>query len=204
MPRTDKRQRLRMDPTVRRAMIIDAATEMFAEQGYDTVSVAQIAERVQGSEALVYRYFPSKSALYTEALQIAFSETFETIENNLANIAPDLPWYAAAKEISNASMDYFSTDRQLQTKLLSAVREPAAAGQIRENWVNYGMTIADRILPEEFSRVPVMVESCIAGWARTVFAWVRDGHPADQREIINAALVETMLGIQRALHEADK
>lgn len=193
-----------MDPSVRRALIVDAATEMFAENGYDNVSVAQIAERVQGSEALVYRYFPSKAELYTEALQKAFVETFATIEQNLANISPHLPWYEAAGEISRASMEYFSTDRQLQTQLLSAVHEPSAAIRIRESWIEYGMTIADRMLPDEFHKVPVLVESCIAGWARTVFAWVRDGHPDDQREIINAALVETMLGIYRALQEAEK
>ncbi|MBN9375160.1 MAG: TetR/AcrR family transcriptional regulator [Cellulomonas sp.] len=46
-----------------RARLTDAAFELFAEQGYDATTVAQIAERVGVTEMTFYRHFGSKDAV---------------------------------------------------------------------------------------------------------------------------------------------
>ena len=64
VPRTDRLPRRRLDPAQRRAVILDAAREAFAAAPYAAVSVAGIAAAAGSSEALVHRYFASKSGLY--------------------------------------------------------------------------------------------------------------------------------------------
>jgi AcrR family transcriptional regulator len=62
--RTDRRPRRRLDPAQRRDAILDAAREAFATAPYAAVGVAGIAAAAGASEALVHRYFTSKSGLY--------------------------------------------------------------------------------------------------------------------------------------------
>ncbi|MDO7883073.1 TetR/AcrR family transcriptional regulator [Salinibacterium soli] len=46
-----------------RARLLAVALELFADQGYDDTSIAQIAERAGVSEMTFFRYFPSKESL---------------------------------------------------------------------------------------------------------------------------------------------
>ncbi len=62
------RQGARLKRTDRRAAILEAATPLFAEQGFHGVSIRQIADAARVSEALLYRHFASKEALF-EAIQ---------------------------------------------------------------------------------------------------------------------------------------
>jgi AcrR family transcriptional regulator len=48
---------------VRRA-ILDAARELFVDEGYQHVSIRKIAERIEYSPAAIYSYFPSKDDIF--------------------------------------------------------------------------------------------------------------------------------------------
>ena len=50
-----------------RDRIVDAATELFAERGFDAVSVVEIAERAGVVEKTVFNHFPVKEGLVFEA-----------------------------------------------------------------------------------------------------------------------------------------
>jgi len=52
----------------RRQEILDAAAAIFAEQGFDGTSIADIARRCGGSKALLYHYYQSKEALLFDML----------------------------------------------------------------------------------------------------------------------------------------
>lgn len=56
------------DPEAERA-IIDATLEIMAEQGFEGLRVADVAERARVSKATMYRRWPSKSELVVAALQ---------------------------------------------------------------------------------------------------------------------------------------
>lgn len=53
----------------RRNSILEAATTAFAAKGYDGARTLEIAEAAGVSEALLYRHFPSKQALYETVLE---------------------------------------------------------------------------------------------------------------------------------------
>lgn len=53
----------------REAAILDVAWQVFLKDGYVGASTAEICERVGGSKATLYSYFPSKEALFLAAVQ---------------------------------------------------------------------------------------------------------------------------------------
>jgi len=67
-PMTHPRRRLR--PEQRRAEILDAALEVFAERGYRGASLAAVADKVGLTQQGVLHYFPSKDALLIEVLRL--------------------------------------------------------------------------------------------------------------------------------------
>lgn len=55
----------------RKRSIINAARPLFAEKGFHGTSMREIARAAEVSEALIYKHFPSKEALYEELLDYA-------------------------------------------------------------------------------------------------------------------------------------
>jgi len=53
----------------RKRSIINAARPLFAEKGFHGTSIREIARAADVSEALIYKHFPSKEALYDELLE---------------------------------------------------------------------------------------------------------------------------------------
>lgn len=59
----------RVKTSERREAILDAATTVFKEMGFDKASMDIIAARVGSSKATIYRYFESKEVLFNELIQ---------------------------------------------------------------------------------------------------------------------------------------
>ena len=57
-----------------RARILDAARELFAEHGFDNVTMRKIAERIEYTQAALYFHFPDKDALIRELCVHDFHE----------------------------------------------------------------------------------------------------------------------------------
>lgn len=69
-----KERRERQKETLRRE-ILDAASEMFAQEGYQNVSMRKIAEKIEYSPTTIYLYFHNKA----ELLLTICDETFEKL-----------------------------------------------------------------------------------------------------------------------------
>lgn len=70
-------KRTRLPGSERRAQIISAARRVFSQHGYDGAKTLQIAREANVSEALVYRHFVSKLALYRAVLRQIFQDQDE-------------------------------------------------------------------------------------------------------------------------------
>jgi len=53
----------------RRAQIAEVAVSLFARRGFDGVTTREIAKAAGVSEAILFRHFPTKKALYTEIIK---------------------------------------------------------------------------------------------------------------------------------------
>lgn len=65
------RRRTRLSAERRRALILDAATVVFTEHGYQRGKVSDIARRVGVSEPVVFQNFGTKAALFAAVLEQA-------------------------------------------------------------------------------------------------------------------------------------
>ncbi|MEV6325624.1 TetR/AcrR family transcriptional regulator [Nocardia sp. NPDC051787] len=64
-------RRTRLSAADRRASIIDAATAVFAETGYQRSTMAQIAARIGVTEPVLFQNFGSKTGLYAAVVEHA-------------------------------------------------------------------------------------------------------------------------------------
>lgn len=62
-------RRKRLSAAERKALILDAAAEAFANHGYERASIEEIAAGAGIAKSVVYDHFPSKQALHIELLQ---------------------------------------------------------------------------------------------------------------------------------------
>jgi len=60
--------------TERRQQIIDTASQLFSEHGYENVTLRAIAEKLGYSHAALYRYFPDKASLLAEICSDTFGQ----------------------------------------------------------------------------------------------------------------------------------
>lgn len=66
--------RKRLTAAARRELIVAAATELFAERGYQGASIEEIARRSGVTPPVVYDHFASKQSLYRELLESHFAD----------------------------------------------------------------------------------------------------------------------------------
>jgi TetR/AcrR family transcriptional regulator len=60
---------LRMSAPNRRVQLLEAALNVFSEKGFDGATTKEIAARAGVTEAIIFRHFPTKQALYQAVLE---------------------------------------------------------------------------------------------------------------------------------------
>lgn len=123
------------------AAILSAGVRLFAEQGFDGVSMRGVAEAAGVSKANIYHHFNSKEALYLAILQSSAAETAELVEN-LADGTGSFE--ERLKEFSQAYQHHLF-DRQLSSRLL--LREALLGDEKKSK------KIADQVVGNVFRRM---------------------------------------------------
>jgi TetR/AcrR family transcriptional regulator len=123
------------------AAILSAGVRLFAEQGFDGVSMRGIAEAAGVSKANIYHHFSSKEALYLAILRSSAAETAALVEN-LADGAGSFD--ERLKEFSKAYQQHLF-DRRLSSRLL--LRETLSGDEQK------GKKIADQVVGNVFRRM---------------------------------------------------
>lgn len=151
-------QKLRSDARDNRARILAVARMAFAAEGLD-VPIREIARRAQVGAATVYRHFPTKETLFTEAFAGQMATCSAIVEEGLA---ADDPWrgfslviekvmemHALDRGFSRAftsrlppAVARFTTDRDRTLRLLlELMRHAKETGELRAD-----ITLEDIIL----------------------------------------------------------
>lgn len=69
MPATATVRRIRPRGEIRRSQILDAAVEVFLENGYDGATIDLVVERAGASKATVYSFFGGKDGLFAAIVE---------------------------------------------------------------------------------------------------------------------------------------
>ena len=70
-----------VDAREAREKILESATELFAQQGYENTSLSQVARRAKVSKALIFWHFDSKETLYRNALRRTLEPYFINVDD---------------------------------------------------------------------------------------------------------------------------
>lgn len=155
-----------------RSRLLEAATRLFADHGYEQTTVRLIGERADVDPTLIARYFGSKAALYVEALRPDKSTdkpvelaSLAAVQRFLDRIAPKGPTPAlhaairphADPELQSTAMsllrnqlldplEHRATDYELDNPRLRAELDPRAELDICTESGVFGVVIASSVI----------------------------------------------------------
>lgn len=173
---TPRAHRGRPPRTTRRELEV-IAMRLFAEHGFDDVTVERIAAAAGVSERTFFRYFPSKA----EVLWHQFDVEVEDLRDAFAAVPDDEPMMAAVRRIVVVANRYRAEDiPELRTRMLLVSGVPAlsaGAGAHYDAWERaVGEFAARRLGTTANDLVPLAVGRTTLAAARAAFdAWLERG-----------------------------
>jgi AcrR family transcriptional regulator len=96
---TVKKSRRPVDETLRanrNEQILDAAARLFAQHGYADADTQLLADKLRVGKGTIYRYFPSKKALFLAAADRVMRQLREQIDARIKDVADPLDRIAVA------------------------------------------------------------------------------------------------------------
>ena len=156
-----------------RQLIADAAWQLFAERGFDRVTVAEVARAADVSEATVFNYFPTKEDLVYGRMEAFEEELLQAIRER-----------AAGESILTAFSRFV-----LQPRGLLASEDPEAAE---------GLATIARVITT--SRALVARERRIfARYTDSLAALIAEETGADADDLEPWVAANALIGVHRAL-----
>lgn len=105
---TNAAPRVRMSGTERREQLISVGRQLFADKGYEAVTVEEIAAEAGVSKPLVYEHFGGKEGLYAVVVDREMTDLLGRVQSALA---PDRP-KAMLQSVVLAWLDYIATETE--------------------------------------------------------------------------------------------
>jgi AcrR family transcriptional regulator len=128
----------------KRGIILNAAKQVFAEEGLEGASLRAIAVRAGYTAAALYFHFDSKEAIYAEVLKASLAALGRTVDGAVAQAK--LP----AQRLKAAAMSFFRyyadnpRDLDLGFYLFRGGMKPAGLGSERDETLNAALEAALR------------------------------------------------------------
>jgi AcrR family transcriptional regulator len=172
-----------------REQLIAAAYELFAERGYDAVTVGEIAERAWVSERTFFRYFPAKDDVLwpDSAAQLAgFGATI------VARPASERPLEAVRNAMLELGRALGMDPGPALLRARIVAETPALQARDLLEYSRWEVAVRDAIRERTGARdgdlAPAMAAAVAGGALRVAFdAWVADGATGDLTAMIEGA-----------------
>lgn len=180
-PRPGLRERKKQQT---RRLLAETAQRLFAERGFDAVTVVDIAHEADVSPGTVFNYFPTKESLFYEGMVVFEAALVEAVRSRPAGQTPA----AAFRRVMLDGSERLALD-EAAALIAEAARVVAAspALQAREREVVADATAAlAGALREEGAyaaagTTPEVAAHALMGVQRALVAWVREQVAAGRR-----------------------
>ncbi|WP_304617210.1 TetR/AcrR family transcriptional regulator [Paracoccus sp. (in: a-proteobacteria)] len=182
-------------------VILDKAAEVFAEQGMEKASMAQVAARAQVSKALLYHYYPSKDALIFAIITTHLEELDASIDEA---DDPALPPDQRLRRLVGAVLEnYRGADNQHKVQLNATAAlsddQKAAITALERAIVRRFSLVLDQINPGLNNRErPLLmpVTMSLFGMMNWVYMWFKDGGRISREDYADVATTLILEGIK--------
>jgi AcrR family transcriptional regulator len=192
-------RRRRLSPETRRESLLAAARDEFADTPYDEASVGAIAARAGASEALVYRYFQSKAALYARVVEDAIESLSQRQAAALALLPAGSHGNARLAATVSAYLDHIATHPvgwSAPQRLSGS--EPAEALAVREQARARYVAALTAEVGEPHSAVTRFAVAGYFGFLEAAcLNWVDAGCRDHEREVLVASAAGALAGALR-------
>jgi AcrR family transcriptional regulator len=174
-----------------RQLLADTARRLFAERGFENVSVAEIARAADVSEATVFNYFPTKEDLVYVGLEAFESELLRAVRERPAGeaVIDAFERFVLAPRGLLAARDEQSA-RELLALGRMIVASPALLAREEQIFARYtralARLIADEVLAPEGDLRPYVTASALIGVHRALLDHVREqlgSEPLDRERL---------------------
>ena len=164
----------RLTTDERRRAILEAIRSVFAEKGFHGTTTKELAEAAGVSEALLFKHFPSKDAMYAAMQATCWSEVAEREMQRLAELPPStsslvmLVYVLANKIISGQAVARQSSPNQFEKLMLRSMLEDGvfARGMLKRFDAGWLAKFEEcvKVAAEAGDLVRPTVSGRIAGW----------------------------------------
>lgn len=121
--------RRKVEKELTREIIMDAASNLFAEKGYQQVSMRQIAKKLNCSHGAIYYHFNNKAELFYALVE----HHFVRLDKKLEKIAgQDLPGYEKLRLILQGFIE-FGLTHQNHYEIMFLLKDEEVQSYINEN-----------------------------------------------------------------------
>ena len=181
--------------------IVESAAQVFAEQGMDKASMAQIASQAQVSKALLYHYYPSKTALISAIILTHLEEVDAAVEQA---DDPALPPRQRLRRLIGAVLEaYRGADNQHKVQLNGTATLPheqrAEILMLERRIVRRFAAVLDEINPDlNDKQRPLLtpVTMSLFGMMNWMYMWFRDGGRISREDYADVATTLILEGIK--------
>jgi AcrR family transcriptional regulator len=195
-----------LDYDAQRDRILALATAAFAEIGYPSASMAQLAEACGTSKARLYHYFPSKASLLFESLDRYVRRLVALVESvKTRGLAP----HEELAELVRALLVEYRDSRERHVALLNDVKflPDAQRERIESQQRAVVDALADtlqRVAPGRFApgeRKPATM--ALLGMINFTFAWLRPDGPMSYERYAELVIDLWERGLQAGAHRSE-
>ena len=159
-----------------RQLIIETAHRLFAERGFDTVTVAEVARAADVSEGTVFNYFPVKEDLFYGGMEVFEQTLVEAIRHR----APGQSALDAFRRVVVDGTDVL-VERPRAELIAAAARvvsgSPALQAREREIVARYTQVLAELLAEQTGARPgdvePLAMATALMGVQRAMVRFVR-------------------------------
>ncbi len=176
-----------------RQLIADTARRLFAERGFEAVTVVEVARAADVSEATVFNYFPTKEDLFYSRLEAFEEDLLAAIHERDPGVSVPAAFrdfmlkQRGVFDLKAAGGDEEATE-QMRTVTRVITESPALLARERQVFADYSRSLAALIAEETGAApddvVPAAVANALIGVHRSLIDYVREralaGAPASQ------------------------